>query len=99
MRICSWFLAATAVVALSAQPRYTGWADYAGAADSMQYSALKQIDGSNVSHLELAWSYMAPGQAGGGGLLCLCPAEVQMTRCGLMYVKKEQIRGQEGERL
>ena len=39
---------------------YTTWSDYGGAADSMQYSALKQIDRSNVAQLELAWSYRTP---------------------------------------
>src|SRR5213075_801591 len=39
---------------------YTTWSDYGGAADSMQYSALKQIDKSNVQQLELAWSYRTP---------------------------------------
>src|SRR5258706_73879 len=47
----------------SKQP-YTTWSDYAGGADSMQYSALKQINKSNVSKLELAWFYPAPGPTG-----------------------------------
>ncbi len=33
------------------------WRDYAGDADSAQYSALHQIDRSNVTKLQLAWSY------------------------------------------
>jgi len=33
------------------------WSDYAGAADSAQYSALKQIDRGNVGRLEVAWTY------------------------------------------
>ncbi len=36
---------------------YTTWRDYGGTADSAQYSALKQIDRSNVNHLEVAWTY------------------------------------------
>jgi quinoprotein glucose dehydrogenase len=36
---------------------HTSWRDYAGAADSAQYSALKQIDRSNVSKLQVAWTY------------------------------------------
>ena len=36
---------------------YTSWRDYGGASDSAQYSALKQIDRSNVKRLELAWTY------------------------------------------
>lgn len=33
------------------------WSDYAGGADAAQYSALAQIDRSNVSQLQVAWSY------------------------------------------
>jgi quinoprotein glucose dehydrogenase len=40
---------------------YSTWRDYGGSADSMQYSALRQIDKTNVSGLELVWSYAAPG--------------------------------------
>src|ERR1700733_2939679 len=36
---------------------YTSWADYSGASDSSQYSALDQINCSNVAKLELAWTY------------------------------------------
>ena len=43
---------------------YSTWSDYAGAADSMQYSSLKQIDKTNVKSLKSAWTYMAPGPSG-----------------------------------
>src|SRR5579862_9063206 len=33
------------------------WSDYAGSADAAQYSALTQINRSNVSRLEVAWTY------------------------------------------
>jgi quinoprotein glucose dehydrogenase len=46
---------------------YTTWSDYGGAADSMQYSALKQIDKANVSKLALAWSYPVPDRKGNFG--------------------------------
>ncbi|MDQ2844383.1 MAG: PQQ-binding-like beta-propeller repeat protein [Acidobacteriota bacterium] len=36
---------------------YTGWSHYAGTPDSAQYSALAQIDKSNVSRLQIAWTY------------------------------------------
>jgi quinoprotein glucose dehydrogenase len=42
----------------------SNWSDYGGSADSMQYSALKQIDKSNVKQLRLAWSVKAPGPSG-----------------------------------
>jgi glucose dehydrogenase len=36
---------------------FVGWDQYLGGADSSQYSALDQIDKSNVTQLEVAWSY------------------------------------------
>ncbi len=36
---------------------YSTWSDYSGASDSSQYSALEQINRSNVAKLELAWTY------------------------------------------
>src|SRR5579863_7888290 len=36
---------------------HNSWRDYGGAADSAQYSALTQINRSNVRRLEPAWSY------------------------------------------
>lgn len=62
-----------------AQQPYTTWKDYGGAADSMQYSALQQINRSNVSHLQLAWFYPA---AGPGGRFAFSPLVVD----GVMYV-------------
>ncbi len=40
----------------SAQDHKT-WADYGGAADSAQYSALNQINRTNVSKLKVAWTF------------------------------------------
>src|SRR5580700_692210 len=57
-------LAAAVLFAADTPRSYTTWSDYGGSSDSMQYSALKQINKSNVSHLELAWSYLAPGPSG-----------------------------------
>jgi quinoprotein glucose dehydrogenase len=36
---------------------HSTWSDYGGASDASQYSALTQIDRSNVSQLKIAWSY------------------------------------------
>jgi glucose dehydrogenase len=36
---------------------HAGWRDYGGAPDSAQYSALTQINKSNVAQLEVAWTY------------------------------------------
>jgi quinoprotein glucose dehydrogenase len=41
---------------------YTKWDQYGGASDSMQYSALAQINTSNVTQLERVWFYPVPGE-------------------------------------
>jgi len=38
---------------------HTTWTQYLGGPDSTQYSALKQINKSNVKQLELAWTFPA----------------------------------------
>jgi len=40
---------------------HTTWRDYSGNPDAAQYSALKQINRSNVSQLEPAWTYPTGG--------------------------------------
>lgn len=60
MRIARVFLplAAVGLIAVAAEDRsYTTWSEYLGGADSAQYSALKQINKSNVSQLQVAWTY------------------------------------------
>ena len=42
---------------------YTTWSAYGGTPDSMQYSALTQINKSNVSQLEQVWFYPLPARA------------------------------------
>ena len=42
---------------------YTTWSAFGGTSDSMQYSALSQINKSNVSQLEQVWFYPLPGRA------------------------------------
>src|SRR5581483_6560341 len=56
-------IAAAGALLTAARP-WTQWNDYGGSADSMQYSALAQINKSNVRRLHLAWSVKAPGPAG-----------------------------------
>src|SRR5689334_10571340 len=75
----AWIFALLPFAAAQAQKPYTAWSDYGGSADSMQYSALARIDKSNVSRLELAWSYLAPGPA---GRFAFSPLVVD----GVMYV-------------
>jgi len=50
------YLLVLACLAASAQD-HTTWKDYAGGGDSAQYSALAQINRSNVGKLERAWTY------------------------------------------
>ena len=55
-------LAAGVPPLVRSQPRsvtrsFKTWGQYLGGADSSQYSALDQIDKSNVTRLEVAWTY------------------------------------------
>lgn len=55
-------VAGTVGVGVGAQKRtnarsFATWREYLGGADSSQYSSLSQIDKSNVSQLEVAWTY------------------------------------------
>ncbi len=64
-RVCSagvpnWIMRTLSVVlvAFSAVGQdHTTWRDYAGGGDSAQYSALTQINRTNVGRLEIAWTY------------------------------------------
>jgi quinoprotein glucose dehydrogenase len=53
--------AAVSMVACGEPPEYETWRDYGGGPGHVQYSTLAQIDRSNVSRLEVAWSYDAGG--------------------------------------
>lgn len=57
---------------------HSTWSDYAGAPDGAQYSALDQINPSNVSQLRVAWTY----PTGDGGKYLFNPLVVDRT----MYV-------------
>ena len=55
-------LAGSVPVFLRGQPNgvtrsFKTWSQYLGGADSSQYSALDQINKSNVARLEVAWTY------------------------------------------
>jgi len=50
-------LAALAAQLTAPAEDHKTWSDYGGAPDSAQYSALSQIDRSNVSGLQVAWTY------------------------------------------
>src|SRR5450755_4714907 len=57
---------------------HSTWSDYAGASDASQYSALAQINSSNVSKLQIAWRY----PTGDGNKYLFNPIVVDRT----MYV-------------
>ena len=57
---------------------HSTWGDYAGAADASQYSSLVQINRSNVSKLQVAWSY----RTGDGNKYLFNPLVIN----GTMYV-------------
>jgi quinoprotein glucose dehydrogenase len=50
-------LALALLVTAALAQDHASWRDYGGAADSAQYSALKQIDRTNVAKLQVAWTY------------------------------------------
>jgi quinoprotein glucose dehydrogenase len=58
---------------------HTTWSDFGGAADAAQYSALDQINRSNVSRLQVAWTY----PTGDGGNYLFNPIVVD----GVIYVQ------------
>src|SRR5436309_4488058 len=64
--ISTLFAGLLVVLGQSAVPKqpYATWSDFGGTMDSMQYSALKQINKTNVSKLELAWTHLVPGRGG-----------------------------------
>jgi len=51
----AWFALASRSGA--AGQNYTRWSEYAGGAESSQYSALRQINRANVSQLQVAWVF------------------------------------------
>jgi quinoprotein glucose dehydrogenase len=59
---------------------FTTWSQYLGGPDSSQYSSLKQINKSNVTKLEIAWTYPT-----GPGTFVFDPVVVD----GVMYVLKQ----------
>jgi quinoprotein glucose dehydrogenase len=55
---CSFGLCGIALLLTAADDRsHASWTDYLGGPDSSQYSALKQINKSNLNQLQVAWSY------------------------------------------
>ncbi|OLC40800.1 MAG: hypothetical protein AUH43_25745 [Acidobacteria bacterium 13_1_40CM_65_14] len=61
----AWFVVAQAQ--RTERAPYTSWPDYGGSPDSMQYSALTQIDKTNVGRLEQAWFFPVPDRKGNFG--------------------------------
>jgi quinoprotein glucose dehydrogenase len=83
--VAAWPAATIGVLTLSLlgiagcakRDEYRGWAAYGGTPDQIRYSALDQINRSNVHKLEVAWSY----DTGEGGDLQTQPIVVD----GVLY--------------
>ncbi|HLI83684.1 MAG TPA: hypothetical protein VKV17_07175 [Bryobacteraceae bacterium] len=58
-RLLSIAGSAAAILFAAGERSFTTWTEYLGGADSSQYSALRQINKSNVSQLRIAWTYPA----------------------------------------
>jgi quinoprotein glucose dehydrogenase len=81
--LCAFYpsFAAPSVMAQTnddAAKTHSTWSDYAGASDAAQYSALAQVNRSNVKGLQVAWSY----PTGDGNKYLFNPIVVDRT----MYV-------------
>src|ERR1700691_3021758 len=74
------FLILSGISASAAERSFTTWSQYLGGPDSSQYSALKQINKSNVAKVEVAWTYPT-----GPGTFVFDPVVVD----GVMYVLKQ----------
>jgi glucose dehydrogenase len=74
------FLIVSGISATAAERPYTTWSQYLGGPDSSQYSSLRQINKSNVTKLEVAWTYST-----GPGTFVFDPIVVD----GVMYVLKQ----------
>src|ERR1700736_614849 len=51
-------------LAAQSPPPYATWSDYGGSSDSAQYSALTQINKTNVARLARAWIYPVADRTG-----------------------------------
>ena len=76
--VLTWLICTAA----GAQRAHTTWSEYGGAPDSAQFSALGQINRSNVSRLQIAWKY----PTGDGNKYLFNPIVVD----GVMYVLARQ---------
>ncbi len=51
------FVAGVAISCTTSDDKYRGWTVTGGSKENIRYSALTQIDSSNVSQLQVAWTY------------------------------------------
>ncbi|HUB33275.1 MAG TPA: PQQ-binding-like beta-propeller repeat protein [Bryobacteraceae bacterium] len=65
----------------AAQQPYTTWRTFGGSADDLNYSALQQINRSNVTKLEVAWTYDTGDQVAYG----FAPIVVDNTMYGAAH--------------
>src|ERR1700733_14935034 len=55
--IAAFLVLAFSLVAPASPKDHTTWSTYLGSPDASHYSALRQIDRSNVARLQVAWSF------------------------------------------
>src|SRR5205085_922866 len=58
---CGWFVVLAAGLFAVEDKPYTSWTAYGGGAHSSQYSALDRINRSNVSQLDVVWTFPVTG--------------------------------------
>jgi len=73
--------------AAAAQAPYKSWSTFGGTAEDNNYSALNQINRSNVTKLQVAWTYDTADEIG----YTFAPIVVDRTLYGA--AKKRQHRG------
>jgi quinoprotein glucose dehydrogenase len=62
-------VAAPQAIGAASQDAYSGWGDYEGNPEGSKYSSLTQINRSNVSQLQVAWTYETGGTTNAQPLL------------------------------
>jgi len=62
-RVLLGLLGTTALLTAAVERPFDTWKSYGGGVDSSQYSSLRQINKSNVTQLEIAWTFQTGGNA------------------------------------
>jgi quinoprotein glucose dehydrogenase len=68
--VCFAAAVCAALAVLGAAPDYRSWSVVAGGPEGMRYSALDQINRTNVNRLELAWKFESGDEFPGSEMQC-----------------------------